>query len=209
MYAKTSTIAQYDSDLASAMEAEAVRQEDHIELIASENYASPRVLEAQGSELMNKYAEGYPGRLDAQYVAEDGSRQVPVMLHRAMLGSFERFIGILIEHYAGEFPVWLAPVQAMVLNITDSQSAYVREVTAALAAVGIRVENDVRNEKIGFKIREHTLQKIPYLLVVGDRERDAGTVAVRARNGEDLGSMPLSDFIERVRKDEEKKGRIA
>jgi threonyl-tRNA synthetase len=150
-----------------------------------------------------------PDRLDAQYVAEDGSRQVPVMLHRAMLGSFERFIGILIEHYAGEFPVWLAPVQAMVLNITDSQSAYVREVTAALAAAGIRVENDVRNEKIGFKIREHTLQKIPYLLVVGDRERDAGTVAVRARNGEDLGSMPLSDFIERVRKDEEKKGRIA
>ena len=150
-----------------------------------------------------------PDRLDAQYVAEDGSRQVPVMLHRAMLGSFERFIGILIEHYAGEFPTWLAPVQAMVLNITDSQSAYVHEVTDALKAAGIRVENDTRNEKIGFKVREHTLQKIPYLLVVGDRERDSGSVAVRARNGEDLGSMPISAFVDLVRKDEEKKGRIA
>ena len=115
-----------------------------------------------------------PGRLDAQYVAEDGSRQIPVMLHRAMLGSFERFIGILIEHYAGEFPVWLAPVQAMVINITDSQAGYVDEVTAALKAVGIRVESDLRNEKVGFKIREHAMQKIPYLLVVGDREREAG-----------------------------------
>ena len=150
-----------------------------------------------------------PDRLDAQYVAEDGSRQIPVMLHRAMLGSFERFIGILIEHYAGEFPTWLAPVQAMVLNITDSQSAYVHEVTDALKAAGVRVENDTRNEKVGFKVREHTLQKIPYLLVVGDRERDSGSVAVRARNGEDLGSMPISAFVDLVRKDEEKKGRIA
>ena len=123
-----------------------------------------------------------PGRLDAQYVAEDGSRQVPVMLHRAMLGSFERFIGILIEHYAGDFPVWLAPVQAVVLNITDSQSDYVQAVTRALSEAGIRVEADVRNEKVGFKIREHTLQKVPYLLVVGDREREAGQIAVRARN---------------------------
>jgi len=149
-----------------------------------------------------------PQRLEAQYVAEDGSRQVPVMLHRAMLGSFERFIGILVEHYAGEFPVWLAPVQAMVLNITDSQKSYVDEVVAKLTAAGLRVESDTRNEKIGFKIREHTLQKIPYLLVVGDRERDAGEIAVRARGGEDLGSMPISDFLQLLRKDEEKKGRI-
>jgi threonyl-tRNA synthetase len=148
-----------------------------------------------------------PDRLDAQYVAEDGSRQVPVMLHRAMLGSFERFIGILIEHYAGDFPVWLAPVQAMVLNITDSQSTYVDEVVTQLVGAGLRVESDTRNEKIGFKIREHTLQKIPYLLVVGDRERESGQVAVRARGGEDLGSMPVADFLTLVRKDEEKKGR--
>ncbi len=150
-----------------------------------------------------------PGRLDAQYVAEDGSRQVPVMLHRAMLGSFERFIGILIEHYAGDFPVWLAPVQAVVLNITDSQSDYVQSVTRALSEAGIRVEADVRNEKVGFKIREHTLQKVPYLLVVGDREREAGQIAVRARNGDDLGAMAISDFLALLRKDEEKKGRMA
>ena len=150
-----------------------------------------------------------PGRLDAQYVAEDGSRQVPVMLHRAMLGSFERFIGILIEHYAGDFPVWLAPVQAVVLNITDSQSDYVQAVTRALSEAGIRVEADVRNEKVGFKIREHTLQKVPYLLVVGDREREAGQIAVRARNGDDLGAMAISDFLALLRKDEEKKGRMA
>ena len=149
-----------------------------------------------------------PGRLDAQYVAEDGSRQIPVMLHRAMLGSFERFIGILIEHYAGEFPVWLAPVQAMVINITDAQAGYVDEVTAALTAAGIRVESDLRNEKVGFKIREHAMQKIPYLLVVGYREREAGQVAVRTRGGEDLGAMTLSAFLERLRKDEEKKGRM-
>ena len=149
-----------------------------------------------------------PGRLDAQYVAEDGSRQIPVMLHRAMLGSFERFIGILIEHYAGEFPVWLAPVQAMVLNITDSQADYVDEVTASLKTAGVRVASDLRNEKVGFKIREHTMQKIPYLLVVGDREREAGHVAVRARSGEDLGTMSVAAFLAVLRKDEEKKGRM-
>ena len=149
-----------------------------------------------------------PGRLDAQYVAEDGSRQIPVMLHRAMLGSFERFIGILIEHYAGEFPVWLAPVQAMVLNITDSQADYVDEVTASLKTAGVRVASDLRNEKVGFKIREHTMQKIPYLLVVGDREREAGQVAVRARSGEDLGAMTVAAFLAVLRKDEEKKGRM-
>ncbi|MGB2239128.1 MAG: His/Gly/Thr/Pro-type tRNA ligase C-terminal domain-containing protein, partial [Pseudomonadales bacterium] len=125
------------------------------------------------------------------------------------LGSFERFIGILIEHYAGDFPVWLAPVQAVVMNITDSQSEYVQSVTETLAGAGVRVEADTRNEKVGFKIREHTLQKVPYLLVVGDRERDSGQIAVRARNGDDLGSMPISDFLTVLRKDEEKKGRTA
>ena len=150
-----------------------------------------------------------PGRLDAQFVAEDGSRQAPVMLHRAMLGSFERFIGILIEHYAGEFPAWLAPTQAIVLNITDSQSGYVNEVVNTLKNNGFRVDSDLRNEKIGFKIREHTIQKVPYLLVVGDREVENGQVAVRARNGDDLGSMSISEFSGLLTKSVEKKGRTA
>jgi len=150
-----------------------------------------------------------PGRLDAQYVAEDGSRQVPVMLHRAMLGSFERFIGILIENYAGEMPVWLAPVQAMVLNITDRQSGYCEEVTKALINNGFRVETDVRNEKIGFKIREHTIQRVPYLAVIGDREVENGQVAVRRRNGEDLGAMTVAEFSALLASDVEKMGRIA
>jgi threonyl-tRNA synthetase len=148
-----------------------------------------------------------PGRLDAQFVAEDGSRQAPVMLHRAMLGSFERFIGILIEHYAGEFPVWLAPTQAVVLNITDSQSGYVNNVVNSLKGKGFRVDSDLRNEKIGFKIREHTIQKIPYLLVVGDREVENGEVAVRARNGDDLGSMSIDEISTLLTKSIEKKGR--
>ena len=148
-----------------------------------------------------------PGRLDAQFVAEDGSRQAPVMLHRAMLGSFERFIGILIEHYAGEFPAWLAPTQAVVLNITDSQSAYVNDVVNSLKEKGFRVDSDLRNEKIGFKIREHTIQKIPYLLVVGDREVENGKVAVRARSGDDLGSMSIDEFSTLLTKSIEKKGR--
>jgi threonyl-tRNA synthetase len=135
-----------------------------------------------------------PGRLDAQYVSEDGSRQVPVMLHRAILGSFERFIGILIEHFEGNFPLWLAPEQAVVLNITDKHSPYAESVAAKLNGGGLRVITDPRNEKIGFKIREHTIQRIPYLLVVGDREMDEGTVAVRTRSGEDLGSMAIEDF---------------
>ncbi len=135
-----------------------------------------------------------PGRLDAQYVAEDGTRQVPVMLHRAILGSFERFIGILIEHYEGVFPTWLAPTQAVVLNITDKQSEYARNVEDSLKNKGFRVISDLRNEKIGFKIREHTIQKVPYLLVVGDKEVESQTVAVRARRGEDLGSMDLDAF---------------
>ena len=150
-----------------------------------------------------------PGRLDAQYVAEDGVRQTPVMLHRAMLGSFERFIGILIEQYAGELPPWLAPVQAVVLNITDSQSDYTAKVSNLLIKKGFRVETDLRNEKIGFKIREHTIQKVPYLLVVGDREVDNGQVAVRARNGDDLGSMSIDDFSRLLETEVEKKGRTA
>ncbi|MGD8572351.1 MAG: threonine--tRNA ligase [Gammaproteobacteria bacterium] len=137
-----------------------------------------------------------PGRLDATYVAEDSSKQVPVMLHRAILGSMERFIGILIEHHAGAFPVWLAPWQAVVMSITDRQSDYVQEIEKSLRNRGLRVKSDLRNEKIGFKIREHTLQKVPYLLVVGDREQENQTVAVRTRGGKDLGSMSLSAVTE-------------
>jgi threonyl-tRNA synthetase len=149
-----------------------------------------------------------PGRLDAQYVAEDGSRQVPVMLHRAILGSFERFIGILIEHYEGVFPTWLAPVQAVVLNITDKQSEYARKVEDSLKNKGFRVVSDLRNEKIGFKIREHTIQKVPYLLVVGDKEVESQTVAVRARRGEDMGSMDLEAFSAHLADDVARRGRI-
>jgi threonyl-tRNA synthetase len=119
-----------------------------------------------------------PQRLDAEYVAEDGSRKTPVMLHRAILGSFERFIGILIEHHEGKFPLWLSPVQAVIMNITDKQSDFVNNVENRLKKSGIRVVSDLRNEKIGFKIREHTLQRIPYLLVVGDREVENDSVAV-------------------------------
>jgi threonyl-tRNA synthetase len=121
------------------------------------------------------------------------------MLHRAIVGSMERFIGILIEHHAGAFPAWLAPVQAVVMNITDAQGEYTNEVTQSLLKQGFRVESDLRNEKIGYKIREHALQKIPYLLVIGDREKENGTVAVRTRSGEDLGSMPASAFADRLR----------
>lgn len=148
-----------------------------------------------------------PGRLEAQYVAEDGSRQVPVMLHRAILGSFERFIGILIEHYEGAFPTWLAPEQVVVMNITDNQADYVRKVTETLQNKGFRAINDLRNEKIGFKIREHTIQRIPYLLVVGDREAETQTVAVRTRSGEDLGTMTLEAFVEHLQGDERGRGR--
>lgn len=137
-----------------------------------------------------------PGRLGAQYVAEDGSRKHPVMLHRAILGSFERFIGILIEHYAGDFPAWLAPQQAAVLNITDNQAEFCQEVEKTLNEMGYRAQADLRNEKIGFKIREHTLHKTPYLLVVGDREVESHTVAVRTREGKDLGSMTVTEFAE-------------
>ena len=137
-----------------------------------------------------------PGRLGAEYVAEDGSRRVPVMLHRAILGSFERFIGILIEHHEGRFPAWLAPVQAVLMNITDNQAKYVSDVEKVLKKQEFRVESDLRNEKIGFKIREHTLQRVPYLLVVGDREVENAKVAVRARDGTDLGSMSVDGIVE-------------
>lgn len=135
-----------------------------------------------------------PGRLGSTYVAEDGERKTPVMIHRAILGSLERFIGILTEEFAGAYPLWLAPTQVVVANITDSQSAYVSDVVAQLKAADIRVKSDVRNEKIGFKIREHTLRKVPYLIVVGEKEKESGMVAVRTRKGLDLGTMPVSDF---------------
>jgi threonyl-tRNA synthetase len=146
-----------------------------------------------------------PERLDAEYVGEDGARHRPVMLHRAIVGSLERFIGILIEQYAGALPVWLAPVQAEVLNITDAQSDYCREIAAKLqksvANQGLRVNLDLRNEKITYKIREHSLQKPPYILVAGDKEKAAGTVAVRARGNVDLGVMSIEAFIERITSD--------
>lgn len=132
-----------------------------------------------------------PGRLDAYYIAQDGSKQVPVMLHRAIFGSMERFLGILIEEHAGAFPTWLAPVQAVVLNITDKQAEYAQAVTETLRNQGLRVESDLRNEKVGFKIREHTLQRVPYLLVAGDREAGSNSLAVRTRNGKDLGAMSI------------------
>jgi threonyl-tRNA synthetase len=132
-----------------------------------------------------------PARLGAEYVAEDGSRRTPVMLHRAILGSFERFIAILIEHHAGKFPPWLAPVQAVTLNITDRQAGYAKNCADFLRNQGVRVESDLRNEKVGFKIREHTLRRVPYLLVVGDREVESNSLAVRTRSGKDLGAMPL------------------
>ena len=142
-----------------------------------------------------------PERLGAHYIAEDNSKQVPVMLHRAILGSLERFIGILIEHYAGALPVWLSPVQAVLMNITDKQAEYVEKVAEKLKKQGIRVQIDLRNEKIGFKIREHTLQRIPYLLVVGDREMENAAVAVRKRGGEDLGAMPVDEFVSHLQED--------
>jgi threonyl-tRNA synthetase len=142
-----------------------------------------------------------PGRLDAEYVDEDNSRKVPVMLHRAIVGSLERFIGILIENAAGAMPLWLAPVQAVVLTITDRQADYAREVERSLKAAGLRVAADLRNEKITYKIREHSLQKLPYQLIVGDKEQQAKTVAVRTRGGEDLGAMPLPALLARLQEE--------
>jgi threonyl-tRNA synthetase len=142
-----------------------------------------------------------PGRLGAEYVAEDNTRKVPVMLHRAMVGSLERFIGILIENHAGALPPWLAPVQVAIANISESQAGYVNQVEQALKKQGFRVEADLRNEKITYKIRGLALQKLPYILVVGEKEMQAGTVAVRARGGVDLGVMPLADFAARLSED--------
>ncbi len=142
-----------------------------------------------------------PERLGAEYVAEDNTRQRPIMLHRAIVGSMERFLGILIENYAGAMPVWLAPVQVMVLNISDNQAEYVRQVVENLKKNDIRCDFDLRNEKITYKIREHSLQKMPYLVVIGDKEMQAGQVAVRTRRGEDLGAMPLEAFVQRVKAD--------
>jgi threonyl-tRNA synthetase len=139
-----------------------------------------------------------PARLGAQYVAEDNARRTPVMLHRAIVGSMERFIGILIENYAGAFPLWLAPHQVVVLNITERQASYAQAIATALRKAGFRAFADLRNEKISYKIREHSLQKLPYHIVVGDKEMQAETVAVRARGGEDLGAMPVERFIARL-----------
>jgi threonyl-tRNA synthetase len=148
-----------------------------------------------------------PERLGAEYVGEDGAVHRPVMLHRAILGSMERFLGILIENHAGKFPTWLAPVQAVVMNITDGQADYVRKATEFLKNQGLRVEMDLRNEKVGFKIREHTLQRVPYLLVAGDRESGSNSLAVRTRSGKDLGSMGLETLASKLADEVVSRGR--
>jgi len=150
-----------------------------------------------------------PGRLGAEYVAEDGNKKTPVMIHRAILGSLERFIGILIEEYAGKLPTWLAPKQVAIMNITDKQADFVRKSTKILKSQGVRVNSDLRNEKIGFKIRQHTLQRVPYLLVVGDREVETETFSVRSRAGKDLGSMTLEAFTRLLNDDVKQLGRKA
>jgi threonyl-tRNA synthetase len=140
-------------------------------------------------------------RLGAEYVAEDSSRRHPVMLHRAIVGSLERFIGILIEQHAGSLPVWLSPLQAVVASISEPFADYAAEVAKTLQKQGVRVQADLRADKIGYKIREHSLQKVPFILVVGDKEKANGTVAVRARGNQDLGTMPLQDLIARLHAD--------
>ena len=142
-----------------------------------------------------------PGRFDLEYTGSDGEKHCPVMIHRVVFGSIERFIGVITEHFGGAFPVWLSPVQATVLPITDRAADYAKRVAAELDAAGIRMETDLRNEKIGYKIREAQMQKIPYMLVVGDKEAEAGTVAVRTRTGEDLGAMPLADFAAKIKQE--------
>jgi threonyl-tRNA synthetase len=139
-----------------------------------------------------------PGRLGAEFVDEDNSRKVPVMLHRAILGSLERFIGILVENHAGALPLWLAPVQMVVMNISQAQEEYAGKVAETLRASGLRVQSDLRNEKITYKIREHSLQKLPYQLIIGDKEVAASLVAVRSRTGEDLGQMSVEALIKRL-----------
>ncbi|MGR8979740.1 MAG: threonine--tRNA ligase [Gammaproteobacteria bacterium] len=142
-----------------------------------------------------------PGRLGAAYIAEDGSRQVPVMLHRAILGSLERFIGILIEQYAGTFPVWLSPIQVVVLTIADRMAEYGSEVMKELEKQGVRVKIDLRNEKIGFKIREHSMMRVPYLIIIGDKEQEQRTITVRTQKGQDLGSLSINAFAERLKQE--------
>jgi threonyl-tRNA synthetase len=149
-----------------------------------------------------------PERLDAEYVGEDGAVHRPVMLHRAIVGSMERFLGILIEHYAGRFPTWLAPVQAVVMNITEAQADHVAQATEFLKNQGLRVEMDLRNEKIGFKIREHTLKRVPYLLVAGNREAGSNSLAVRARSGKDLGAMGIETIAAKLAEEVASRGRI-
>jgi threonyl-tRNA synthetase len=142
-----------------------------------------------------------PERLGAEYISEDNSRKNPVMLHRAIVGSMERFIGILIEHYAGFMPLWLSPVQAIVLNIADAHSDYAKKVTESLRQNDIRCNSDLRNEKITYKIREHSIQRVPYILVVGDREKETSQVSVRNQKGEDLGSMSLDALLKNLNKE--------
>jgi threonyl-tRNA synthetase len=140
-----------------------------------------------------------PNRLDATYIAEDGTKQVPVMLHRAILGSLERFIGILIEQYSGTFPIWLSPVQVAILTITDRHAEYGLQLTRKLEQQGVRVKIDLRNEKIGFKIREHSMQRVPYLVIIGDKELEEQTITVRTQKGEDLGNLSIGEFTERLK----------
>jgi threonyl-tRNA synthetase len=154
-----------------------------------------------------QYDPNLPERLDASFIAEDSSRQRPIMLHRAILGSFERFIGMLLENYAGILPTWLSPVQVCVMNITDKQADAVQNIEKALKSQDIRAISDLRNEKVGYKIRERTLQRVPYLLVVGEREAEQGTVAVRTRKGDDLGVMTVDAFVELLAADIARKGR--
>jgi threonyl-tRNA synthetase len=149
-----------------------------------------------------------PGRLDAHYIDDHSNKRTPIMLHRAIFGSLERFIGILIEHHAGKLPTWLAPVQAVVLNITDNQAEYALKVTETLKKQGLRVAADLRNEKVGFKIREHTLQRVPYLLVAGDREAGSNSLAVRTRSGKDLGAMSVDTIAQRLAEEVASRGRI-
>jgi len=139
-----------------------------------------------------------PERFELEYTGADGEKHRPVMIHRVVFGSIERFIGVITEHFAGAFPVWLSPVQVQVMHITDRTADYAKEIAAKLEAMGVRVETDLRNEKIGYKIREAQMQKLPYMLVVGDREAEAGAVAVRTRTGEDLGAMPFEAFAAKI-----------
>ena len=146
-----------------------------------------------------------PQRFEAEYTGEDGRKHRPIMIHRVVFGSIERFIGILIEHYAGKFPVWLSPVQVKLLPVSDKSMDYAQEVEKRLKSLGIRVETDTRNEKIGYKIREAQLEKLPYMLIIGDKEKEEGTVSVRMREKGDIGSMPLSEFAARVKKENDEK----